>query len=806
MKISYNWLKQYLNIDEPAVKISEILTDIGLEVEGMEEFQSIKGGLEGLVVGKVLSKEKHPDADKLSKTTVDIGNNTILPIVCGAPNIEAGQTVIVATVGTTLYDGDKEFQIKKSKIRGEASEGMICAEDEIGMGTSHDGIMVLPNNVSAGTLAKDYFKIENDTIFEIGLTPNRADAASHIGVARDLKAFFSLKQECSLTWPNIDDFKKESNAFPIGVTVESTDACPRYTGVSISNVSVTESPTWLKNRLKSIGLEPINNIVDITNYVLHEIGQPLHAFDADKISGRKVIVKCLPEGTKFKTLDNAERLLSNEDLMICDEKGGMCIAGVFGGAESGISENTKNIFLESAYFNPVTVRKTAKQHQLSTDASFRFERGIDPNATLFALKRAALLIKEVAGGEISSDIYDSNPEPVKPFEVTLTLEKIWKVIGKKIPKAEVLRILESLEMQVDETNIDTLHVFVPAYRVDVQRAEDIIEDILRIYGYNNIEIPTQVKSSIIVSDEVNDHALKNKISDLLMGNGFVEMWSNSLSKESYYEGKDNTVKILNALSIDLNTMRQTLLFGGLEAIVHNANRQNPNLRLFEFGRGYFYNSSKDGLKKYSEPQLLSVFLTGSESETTWNVAEKETDFYLLKGYTDIICTKIGINYNSLEFEKYKDENSQGLKYSVNSKEICKIGLVSRKLQKAFDIDNPIFFCEFQWDACLKLSSKEILFEELSKFPEVRRDLSLLIDENVSFQKLRDIAFSIEKNFLKNVSIFDVYKGKGISPGKKSYALTFVLQSEKNTLKDKQIDKIMSNLIQAYKDVGAELRG
>jgi len=806
MKISYNWIKQYLNINETPEKISEILTDIGLEVEGVETFQSVKGGLEGLVIGKVLTREKHPNADKLSKTTVDIGNGIILPIVCGAPNVDAGQTVVVATVGTTLYDKESEFVIKKSKIRGEVSAGMICAEDEIGLGTSHDGIMVLPNDITAGTLAKAYFKVENDTVFEIGLTPNRIDAASHIGVARDLKAYFSLHTPVELTWPDISNFKQDNSELPIDILVENKEACPRYTGLTISNVTVAESPNWLKVKLKSIGLEPINNIVDITNFILHEMGQPLHAFDYDKLASNKIIVKNLPDKTKFITLDEEERSLSSQDLMICDEKGGLCIAGVFGGLNSGITNETKNVFLESAYFNPVSVRKTAKQHQLSTDASFRFERGIDPNIADYALKRAALLIKEVAGGNISSKIIDSNPEITPHFEVSLTYSKIRSVIGKDIDESTIDTILQSLEISVSKEG-DKLHLKVPPYRVDVQRAEDIIEDILRLYGYNNVEIPSSIKSSIIIDDSVDDFTYKNTISDILIGNGFVEMWSNSLSKQSYYNDKEEySVKILNPLSADLNTMRQTLLFGGLEAIAHNANRQKKDLKLFEFGKAYYYNSNKEGLKKYAEEQKLAIFITGNDLAISWNNPEKEVDFYTLKGYVGIILKRLGIKYGSLFGEQFKDGNSQGLLLKINNKDLCKIGLVSSKLQKQFDIDSPVYYCEMNWDYALKVSKKETTFEELPKFPEVKRDLSLLLDEKISFETLKEIAFKTEKKLLKEVSIFDIYQGEGIEKGKKSYAISVILQNDKSTLNDKQIDKIMDKLINAYKSsLNAELR-
>lgn len=817
MNISYNWLKEYINLDIEPNKVAEILTSIGLEIGSIEEKQSIKGGLEGLIVGKVLTKEKHPSADRLSKTTVDIGTGEILPIVCGAPNVNAGQTVVVATVGTTLYSGNERFVIKKSKIRGEISLGMICAEDEIGLGSSHDGIMVLSDDVKIGTLAKDYFKVENDIIFEVDLTPNRIDSASHYGVARDLAAY--LKQHnnsITLSLPNVNFFKTESNDFQVGITVENNDACPRYSGVTINNVEVKESPDWLQNRLKSIGLMPINNIVDVTNFVLHELGQPLHAFDGNQITGNQIVVKTLESKTKFVTLDEKERELDNQDLMICNSDEGMCIAGVFGGLHSGVTKDTKKIFLESACFNPVYVRKTAKRHFLNTDASFRFERGTDPNITVYALKRAALLIKEVAGGEISSDIIDIYPNPIDDFVIDVKIKNIHRLIGKELPTDLIKSILTALEIQIIKEDDDYLTVQVPPYRVDVTREVDVIEEILRIYGYNNIEMPLDVHSTLAYSKKPNSQKLKRLISEQLIGNGFQEIMCNSLTKSAYYEElksikSEETVLLSNPLSSDLNAMRQSLLFGGLESIKHNVNRKNPDLKLFEFGNTYFLKNKEKSnyTESYQEHQKLGIFITGDFTSTNWTTPANKVSFYHLKRFVENIIYRMGINLNTLnENTIYHDFfNDCYTLTDGNKKELVFLGQVASDILKSFDIDNPVFYAEINWDILLKKSAKnKIIFKEISKFPEVKRDLSLLVDKTTSFKDIKEIAFATEKKLLKKVTLFDVFEGEKLGNDKKSYAVSFTLLDETKTLNDKQIDKIMQKLITNFnRQIGALLR-
>ncbi|MCG8582773.1 MAG: phenylalanine--tRNA ligase subunit beta [Bacteroidales bacterium] len=816
MNISYNWLKNYLNIDLAPEKVSEILTDIGLEVGGMEEIQSIKGGLEGLVIGEVLTCEKHANADKLSVTTVNVGGEEPLPIVCGAPNVAAGQKVIVATVGTVLYSGDESFTIKKSKIRGEQSMGMICAEDEIGIGTSHDGIMVLPEDVKPGTLAKDYFNVENDIAIEIDLTPNRVDGSSHFGVARDLAAYLKQHQEgVELTLPSVDDFKIENNNYPVKVTVENTEACPRYCGVTISDVSIKESPEWLQNRLKAIGLSPINNVVDITNFVLHELGQPLHAFDGDEIVGDEVIVKTLEDGTEFITLDDEKRELSDKDLMICNSQGGMCIAGVFGGIKSGVSEKTTKIFLESAYFNPVWVRKTAKRHTLSTDASFRFERGVDPNMTIYALKRAALLIKEVAGGTISSEITDIYPEKVENFEVVVTYHNIIRLIGKELSKSTIKSILTALDIEIISETEEGLKLSVPPYRVDVQREADIIEEILRIYGYNNIEMPSSVNSTIVYSQKPDDHKSKNIIANQLTSQGFSEIMCNSLTKAAYYETlesypRPNVVELANPLSNDLNGMRQTLLFGGLESIAHNVNRRNSDLKFFEFGNSYHYKAETDksDLNNYDEEQKLALFMVGNKAALNWNTPELKVSFYDLKNQLENILSRLGLSFNDFNEEETKsDLFTEGLSLSQGNKSVVDFGLVNGKLLKAFDIDVPVYFAEIKWDVILKKSSKKtVTYTEISKFPEVKRDLALVLNKDVKFEQVKQIAHKTEKKLLKRVSLFDVFEGEKIGADKKSYAVSFILQDETKTLNDKQIDKIMNKMMSNYeRELGALIR-
>ncbi len=816
MKISYNWLKSYINIDLPVEQLSEILTDIGLEVGGIEEVQSVKGGMEGLIIGKVLTCEKHPDADKLSVTTVDVGKGEPLPIVCGAPNVAAGQKVVVATVGTVLYDGDESFKIKKSKIRGEVSEGMICAEDEIGIGTDHDGIIELPGDVAEGTPAKEFYKVENDTVFEIDLTPNRIDSASHIGVARDLAAYLKqTKTDIAVELPSVDEFSVDNYDFPVEVVVENEEACIRYSGVTISGVKVAESPDWLKKRLVSLGMTPINNIVDVTNFVLHELGQPLHSFDGDKISGNRVVVKTLNEGTSFVTLDEKERELSGNDLMICNAEEGMCIAGVFGGVDSGVSDSTTKIFLESACFNPVYVRKTAKRHILSTDASFRFERGTDPNITVYALKRAALLIKEVAGGTISSDVVDVYPVPVADFEVEVEYKNIKRLIGKSISKDRIKLILEGLEIKIKDETEDGFIAVVPPYRVDVKREADIIEEILRIYGYNNIEIPGAVKSTIVYSQKPDDNKLKNKIAGQLVSRGFHEIMCNSLTKADYYNdletySRDNLVELSNPLSKDLNGMRQTLLFGGLESIEHNANRRNSDLKLFEFGNCYYFKHGKDKhiQKNYKEESHLALFMTGSKNIVNWNTPDESVTFYDLKNQVETILERLGIDVDSVQKTNSDlDLLSGGLKYSASNKALVNFGMVSKKVLKMADVTIPVFFAEIYWNNVVReISGKEVTFKEISKFPEVKRDLALVIDQSVTFDAIKAVAKKTEKKLLKSISLFDVYEGDKIEAGKKSYAVSFILLDETKTLKDKQIDKIMQKLMMNFeRELGAKIR-
>ncbi len=810
MKISHNWLKQFIALEQTPEEISKILTNIGLEVESIETFQSLKGGLEGVVVGKVLTREKHPNADKLSVTTVNIGSGEPIKIVCGAPNVAAGQTVLVATIGTKLYDGDKEFEIKKSQIRGEESFGMICAEDELGLGNSHDGIMVLPDNIVAGTLAKDYFGIESDFVYEIGLTPNRVDAASHMGVARDLCAYFSQKQKTELCKPSVFEGVSTGELKAVSVTVEDTEKCPRYTGVVIQNVKVAPSPSWLQNRLKAIGQKPINNIVDITNYILHELGQPLHAFDLE-VAGNTVKVKTLADKTKFTTLDGMERELSSEDLMICNANEGMCIGGVFGGQKSGVTETTTDIFLESAYFNPVSIRKTAKRHQLSTDASFRFERGIDPNITEYALRRAAGLIVEVAGGTIAPGMFDSKPQGFPSFNVELSYAKVDALIGEKIDRNTIKNILIGLGIEIKKETADGLSLLVPPFKVDVQRPEDVIEEILRIYGYNTIEIPSILRSSITFEDGSDDTKARNTISQYLSANGFCEIMCNSITKGEYFEqneafNPESLVKILNPLSSDLNTMRASLLFGAMEAVVHNSNRQSENLRLYEFGRTYTSSAEKTGTDKYTEKRILSVTVTGSKTPKSWNSTEQDADFYFLKSYVENILMRLGVKIASCKQTACSNSLLSGIQYSVGRTVIVEMGLVSKKILKKMGIDKAVYYADIQWGDLLKMAGKPAKFKELPKFFEVRRDLSMLIDSSTTFDQVKKLALETERNYLKEVSIFDVYQGKGIPEGKKSYAVSFVMQDEQATMKDSKIDGIMNNLVRVFKEkLGAELR-
>jgi len=816
MNISYRWLKEYINLDYTADEVSAFLTQIGLEVGSMEEVETIKGGLRGLVIGEVLTCEQHPDSDHLSKTTVNVGNGEILPIVCGAPNVAAGQKVVVALVGTTLYDGDNEFKIKKSKIRGEVSEGMICAEDEIGLGASHDGIMILDSSAVPGTPASEYFKIESDFMLEVDLTPNRIDSASHIGIARDLAAYIKQKHPISYHRPSVDAFKVDNHSFEIPVEVLNPAACPRYSGVTLTNVVVKESPEWLKNNLKLIGIRPINNIVDVTNFVLFETGQPLHAFDAAEIKGGKVVVRTAAAGSKFVTLDGIEREMHGDDLLICNETEGMCIAGVFGGLNSGVKDSTTSVFLESAWFDSVYIRKTARRHTLSTDASFRFERGTDPNGTIYALKRAALLIKEVAGGEISSEIVDVYPNPVADFKVDVTYTNIKRLIGVDLGKEKIKQILDALEIRIESETETGLSLLVPPYRVDVKRECDVIEEILRIYGYNNIELPTQVNSSLQYSVKPNPTKLRNLIAEMLTAQGFNEIWSNSLTKTSYYETNsvhpiESTVKLFNPLSNDLGSMRQTLLYGGLESIAHNANRKNPDLRLYEFGNCYFFNGSslkENPVRNYREEEHLGIFVTGDKEAANWSNPASKTSFFLLKSYAENILKRLGFSVLNLKSEGFSNELiSEGVQYFINGKKLVEFGVVSAKTLKNFGIENPVYFADFSMDAVfVELKNNKVVFTELPKYPEVRRDLALLIDKTVQFNQLRDLAFRSERKLLQSVDLFDVYEGKGVPEGKKSYAISYILRNDEMTLNDKQIEKIMQKFVSTYeRELGTQLR-
>ncbi|MBW8326346.1 MAG: phenylalanine--tRNA ligase subunit beta [Prolixibacteraceae bacterium] len=816
MNISYRWLKEYINLDYTPDEVAVFLTQIGLEVGSMEEMETIKGGLKGLVIGEVLTCEKHPDSDHLSKTTVNVGNGEVLPIVCGAQNVAAGQKVVVATVGTTLYDGDNEFKIKKSKIRGEASEGMICAEDEIGLGASHDGIMVLDPTSVPGTPASEYFKIESDYVLEVDLTPNRIDSASHIGIARDLAAYIKQKHPISYHRPSVDAFKVDNHSLEIPVVVLNTEACPRYSGITVSNVTVKESPEWLKNKLKLIGLKPINNIVDVTNFVLFETGQPLHAFDAAEIKGGKVVVRTADSGSKFVTLDGTEREMHPDDLLICNETEGMCIAGVFGGLHSGVKDSTTSIFIESAWFDSVYIRKTARRHTLSTDASFRFERGTDPNGTIYALKRAALLIKEVAGGEISSEIVDVYPNPVADFKVDVTYANIKRLIGVDLGKEKIKQILDALEIRIEAETETGLSLLVPPYRVDVKRECDVIEEILRIYGYNNIELPTNVNSSLQYSVKPNPTKLRNLVAEMLTAQGFNEIWSNSLTKTSYYENNsvhtiESTVKLFNPLSNDLGSMRQTLLYGGLESVAHNANRKNPDLRLYEFGNCYFFNGSslkENPIRNYREEEHLALFVTGDKEAANWSNPAAKTSFFLLKSYTENVLKRLGFSALNLKTEGFSNELiSEGIQYFINGKKLVEFGVVSGKTLKTFGIENPVYFADFSMDVLfVELKNNKVVFAELPKYPEVRRDLALLLDKPVQFNQLRDLAFRSERKLLQSVDLFDVYEGKGVPEGKKSYAVSYILRDDEKTLNDKQIEKIMQKLVSTYeRELGAQLR-
>lgn len=808
MNISYNWLKEYVNFDLTPDEVAAALTSIGLETGDVEEVQSIKGGLEGLVIGEVLTCEPHPNSDHMHITTVNLGQGDPVQIVCGAANVAAGQKVVVATLGTKLYDGDECFTIKKSKLRGVESNGMICAEDEIGIGTSHEGIIVLPEDVVPGTLAKDYYNIKSDYVLEVDITPNRSDACSHYGVARDLYAWLIQNgRQATLKRPSVDAFKVDNHDMNIDIVVENTEACPRYAGVAIKNVTVKESPEWLQNKLRLIGVRPINNIVDITNYILHAYGQPMHCFDADKIKGGKIVVKTCPEGTKFVTLDEVERKLSDRDLMICNAEEPMCIAGVFGGLDSGTTETTKDVFLESAYFHPTWVRKTARRHGLSTDSSFRFERGIDPNGTIYALKEAALLVKELASGEIASEIKDNYPAPIADFPVELSYEYTNALIGKVIPAETIKSIVTSLEMKITGETPEGLSLLVPAYRVDVQRPCDVVEDILRIYGYNNVEIPTSVKSSLSVKGDVDKSVkLQNLVSEQLVGCGFNEIMNNSLTAATYYEGletykPENLVQLMNPLSNDLNVMRATLLFGGLESIQHNANRKNADLKFFEFGNCYHFNAEKKNPEKvlaaYSEELHLGLWITGKRVSNSWAHPDENTSVYELKAYVLNIFRRLGVNFGGLVFGNLTDD-IYSVAISVHTrggKLLATFGVLHKKIQKAFDIDNEVYYADLNWKELMKaIKNNTVAYKEISKFPAVKRDLALLIDKKVQFAEIEKIAYETDKKLLKSVELFDVYEGKNLEAGKKSYAVSFMLQDENATLNDKQIDKVMQKLI------------
>ena len=808
MNISYNWLKEYVSFDMTPEEVSAALTSIGLEVGSVDEVQSIKGGLEGIVIGEVLTCEEHPNSDHMHVTTVNLGSGEPVQIVCGAPNVAAGQKVVVATLGTKLYDGDECFTIKKSKLRGVESNGMICAEDEIGIGTSHDGIIVLPADAVPGTPAKDYYGIKSDYVIEVDITPNRADACSHYGVARDLYAWLVQQgKETSLTRPSCDAFSIDNNELPIAIRVENTEACPRYAGITVKGVTVKESPEWLQNKLRLIGLRPINNIVDITNYILHAYGQPLHTFDADKIKGGTVVVKTMPEGTPFVTLDEVERKLSDRDLMICNAEEPMCIGGVFGGLESGTTEDTKNVFLESAYFNPTSIRKSARRHGLSTDASFRFERGIDPNGCIYALKQAALLVKELAGGTISMELTDVYPNPINDFRVELDYSYVNMLAGKDIPADTVKSIVTSLEMKIVDETAEGITLEVPAYRVDVQRPCDVVEDILRIYGYNNVEIPTTLKSSLTTKGEADkSHKLQNLVAEQLVGCGFNEILNNSLTASAYYDELEtypakNLVRLMNPLSNDLNVMRQTLLFGGLESIMHNANRKSADLKFFEFGNCYSYNAEKKNDEKvlapYTEQSLMGLWVTGKRVNNSWAHADEATSVFELKAYVLNIFARLGLNLGTVVFGTLANDifaNAITI-HTRGGKLLATIGIITRKIQRKFDIDNEVYYAELNWKELMRaIKNQKVSYKELSKYPAVKRDLALLIDKAVQFADIKKIAYESEKKLLKEVALFDVYEGKNLEAGKKSYAVSFLLQDENATLNDKQIDKIMSKII------------
>ena len=815
MNISYKWLKEYVDFDLSPQQVCDALTSTGLEVDALEEVQSIRGGLKGLYVGKVLTCEVHPNSDHLHVTTVDLGKGEPSQIVCGAPNVAAGQKVIVADLGCVLYDGDQEFVIKKSKLRGVESNGMICAEDEIGVGSSHDGIIVLPEDAVVGTPAAEYYNLESDWLIEVDITANRADALSHWGVARDLYAW--LKQngyETSLHRPSDEAFAVDNHDLPIEVKIENTEACKRYACVSVTDCEVKESPDWLKNKLTTIGLRPINNIVDITNYVMMAYGQPLHTFDAHMVKGHQIVVKTMPEGTPFVTLDGEEHKLSDRDLAICNAEEPMCIAGVFGGKGSGTYETTKSVVLESAYFHPTWIRKSARRHGLSTDASFRFERGIDPNGVIYALKQAAMLCRELAGGKVSMEICDVYPEKMENAVVDLQYSYVHNLVGKDIPVETIKRICETLEMKVLEESADGLKLEIPAYRVDVTRPCDVVEDILRIYGYNNVEIPTQLKSSLVIkADEDRKHKLQNLVSEQLVGAGFNEILNNSLTKSSYYDDKLDVVRIMNPLSSDLGVMRQTLLYGGLESIEHNVKRKNANLKFFEFGNCYFFDAEKENpenpTQAYKEENFMGIWVTGKRVEGSWAHPNEDTTYYELAAYVQNILSRIGMKQGATVQKKSENPDfSAGIVIeNRGGKKLIEMGILSKKLLKQFDLQQPVYFAELNWTQLMKATKKnEVTYAEISKHPAVSRDLALLVDNSVEFAQIEQIARQSEKKLLKKVELFDVYEGKSLPAGKKSYAVNFILQDTEKTMNDKQIDAIMQKLIaNLKKQLNAELR-
>ena len=788
MKISHNWLKQFIKLEQSTEEISQLLTDLGLEVEAVTPFESVKGSLDGVVVGEVLTCEKHPDADRLKVTTVALGGDVVSQIVCGASNVAAGQKVAVATVGTKLFMNDSELQIKKSKIRGVESHGMICAEDELGLGTSHEGIMVLDETLEPGTALADVFSIEKDYVYEIGLTPNRADAMSHWGVARDLRAGLLQKQQAlELITPSVSSFRVDKRTLKIDIDVKDQKLTPRYCGVTLSGIEVKPSPSWLQNRLKAIGLTPKNNVVDVTNYVMHELGQPLHAFDASKISG-KVIVKTLEEGTTFVTLDDIERKLSAEDVMICDEKGPLCIAGVFGGKHSGVTENTTQIFLESAYFNPVSVRKTAKRHGLNTDASFRFERGIDPTITDYALKRAAILIQEVAGGEITSDLIDIYPKKIEDHTVLINFDRIFKIIGQEIPRETIKKILVSLDIKVNTVSETGIGLTIPAYRVDVTREIDVVEEILRVYGYNQIHFSEKLNATVARSLRTEDYHIQNIVAQTLNSRGFHEMMANSLGKASTIDNDAEIVQLLNPLSSDLAALRTQMLFGGLEALAYNNNRQQSNLRLFEFGKTYL----KKG-DKYLETKHLCFWTMGLFQKNSWQQAGVESDFFLGKGMVNLVLQRLNIKTDAPKALENDTVFSEGVVLTANGREIVRFGMVKKSHTKNHDLKKDVFFADFQWDSILESAPHQIVFKEIPKFPEVRRDLALLVNAETAFHQIQQLAIQAAPKYLKQVDLFDVYQGANLPEGKKSYAISLILQDEKQTLTDTQIEKSVASV-------------